>query len=209
MRTRFWKLSALVLCLMIALSGCSLIEIDQEMDMAEVVAVVGDTKITKGEVIDEYEYEIAYMNYLYSYYGMGELSDDEIESIKDSVIETYIEQELLTQKAKELNLTDFSDESFAEADAEAAEYYEQMIEEHGEHVDTEGMTDDEARAAIIAHLDEEGNTLDAVKGYYRDAHVANLVYEYAIADVEVTEEEIQAAYEEQVASDEETYASSS
>ncbi len=204
MRTRFWKLSALVLALMIALSGCSLIEIDQEMDMAEVVATVGDTKITKGEVIDEYNYEVMYTAYMYDMYGL-ELTNDQIEEIKDSVLETYIEQELLLQKAKELNLTDFSDESFAETDAEAAEYYETMITEHAEHVDTEGMTDEQAREAVIAHLNEEGNTIELVTEYYRDAHVANLVRDYVIEGIEVTEEEIQAAYTDKVAADEAQY----
>ena len=40
MRTRIWKLTALVVALLLALTGCSLIEVDQEMDYAEAVATV-------------------------------------------------------------------------------------------------------------------------------------------------------------------------
>lgn len=207
MRTRFWKLSALMLALMLALTGCSLIEIDQEMDMAEVVATVGDAKITKGDVIDVYNYQVEYMDYLYSYYGMS-MTDEDVESIKDDVIEYYIELELLKQKAAELNLTDFSDEFFAEADAAASEEFEDMIAEHAEHVATDGLTEEAAREAVIQHLAEEGTTLEIIQKTYRDTTVADLVRNHVIASVEVTEDEIQAAYEAKIAEDEETYSGS-
>lgn len=207
MRTRFWKLSALMLALMLALTGCSLIEIDQEMDMAEVVATVGEAKITKGDVIDVYNYQVEYMDYLYSYYGMS-MTDEDVESIKDDVIEYYIELELLKQKAAELNLTDFSDEFFAEADAAASEEFEDMIAEHAEHVATDGLTEEAAREAVIQHLAEEGTTLEIIQKTYRDTAVADLVRNHVIASVEVTEDEIQAAYEAKIAEDEETYSGS-
>lgn len=207
MRTRFWKLSALMLALMLALTGCSLIEIDQEMDMAEVVATVGEAKITKGDVIDVYNYQVEYMDYLYSYYGMS-MTDEDVESIKDDVIEYYIELELLKQKAAELNLTDFSDEFFAEADAAASEEFEDMIAEHAEHVATDGLTEEAAREAVIQHLAEEGTTLEIIQKTYRDTTVADLVRNHVIASVEVTEDEIQAAYEAKIAEDEETYSGS-
>jgi len=207
MRTRFWKLSALMLALMLALTGCSLIEIDQEMDMAEVVATVGEAKITKGDVIDVYNYQVEYMDYLYSYYGMS-MTDEDVESIKDDVIEYYIELELLKQKAAELNLTDFSDEFFAEADATASEEFEAMIAEHAEHVATDGLTEEAAREAVIQHLAEEGTTLEIIQKTYRDTTVADLVRNHVIASVEVSEDEIQAAYEAKIAEDEETYSGS-
>ena len=208
MRTRFWKLAALMLALMLALTGCSLIEIDQEMDMAEVVATVGDTKITKGDVMDVYTYQVEYMDYLYSYYGLT-MTEEDVEGIKDDVIEYYIELELLKQKATELGLTDFSDEFFAEADATAVEEFEGMIEEHKEHVSTSGLSEEAAREAVVQHLADEGTTLETIKKTYRDLEVADLVREYVISSVEVTDEEIQAAYEEKVAADQETYSGSS
>lgn len=208
MRTRFWKLLALALALTMALTGCSLIEIDQEMDMAEVVAEVGGVKITKGEVLDVYNYQVEYMNYMYSYYGMGEMSASDREELKDDVLEYYIEAELIRQKADEMGLSNLSEEEYAEADKEAEEYFEEMITEHSAHVDTEGMTDEEARAAVIAHMEAEGTTLEIVKETYRETHEAELVREQVIADVAVTEEEVQAAFDEQVAADEQSYSAS-
>ena len=46
MKTRVWKLLALVLALALVLTGCNLIEVDPEKDNAEVVASVNDEKIT-------------------------------------------------------------------------------------------------------------------------------------------------------------------
>ena len=209
MRTRFWKLSALVLALMLALTGCSLIEIDQSMDMAEVVATVGDTKITKGEVIDNYNYQVNYMNTLYAYYGLSGLTASEIETLKDQVIDLYIQQAIVNMKAAELNLTDFSDESFAEADAAAEADFDSMLAEHADHLGTTDLTTEEGRAAAIAHLAEEGTTFEMVKQSHRDNHVAQLVYDYVTATVDVTEDEIKAAYDAQVATDEAQYSSSS
>ncbi len=207
MRTRFFKLAALMLALMLALTGCSLIEIDQEMDMAEVVATVNGANITKGDVIEQYNYMLDYYAYYYSYYGLT-FDSESAEMVKDSVLDMYIEQELLAQKAKELNLIDFSDESFAEADAEANLYFDELITTHSSHTDTEGMTDEEARAAIIAHMEDDGITLEAIIDSYRNMYIANLVNEYVTAEVTVTDEELQTAYDEKVASNELTYTSS-
>ncbi len=207
MRTRFWKLSALMLALMLALTGCSLIEIDQEMDMAEVVATVGDAKITKGDVIDTYNYQVQYYTAMYSYYGMA-FTQDDVETLKETVVDAFIDQEIMRQKAAELNLTDFSDESFAEADAEAETYFEEMIVEHAEHTGVADYTTEEGRATVIAHLEEEGSSLEAVKQSYRDNHVAQLVTDHVNATVEVTEDEIKAAYDAKVAEDESQYSSS-
>lgn len=208
MRTRFWKLSALVLALMLALTGCSLIEIDQEMDMAEVVATVGDAKITKGEVIDNFNYQVEYMNTMYAYYGLGSLTNEDIETLKDDVLEVYIINEIMRQKAAELGLTDFSDESFATADADAEAYFEELIVEHAAHTGVEDPTTEAGRAAVIAHLEEEGNSLEMVKKTYRDNYVGELVLEHVVANVEVTEDEIKVAYDAKVAADESTYSSS-
>ena len=209
MRTRFWKLSALVLALMLALTGCSLIEIDQEMDMAEVVAEVGGKKIDKGEVIDAYNYQVAYMTYLNSaYMGTTELTSAQLDTVKDTVLESYIEKELLRQKAEELALTDFSEESFAEADAEAEVYFDELIAEYNTTVDVSSLSEEDARAAAIEYLTTQGVTLEGLKENYRDNAVSDLVYNHVIANVKVTDDEVQARYEAKVAEDEAAYTSS-
>lgn len=206
MRTRFWKLAALVLAMAIALSGCSLIAVDQEMDMAEVVAVVGDTKITKGEVLPLYLYQLDYTAYIYQYYyGLEGLTGDDVDGVKEAVLDAFIERELTHQKLTELGLTDFSEESYAQADADAEAYFEESLQSHAEHVDTEGMTEEEAREALVAHLESEGTTFDSIKQNYRDDHDYKILFNYVVENIAVTDDEVQAAYDAQVTEDETTY----
>jgi len=204
MKTRFAKLAALLLVVMIALSGCSLIEIDQEMEMAEAVATVNGVKVTKAQVMSDYAYMIA----MYNAYGIT-INDTILESIKSDVLDMGVLREVIRQKADELALIDFDDEaSFAEPDAEAAAYFEELITEHAAHVTTVGQSEEAARAKVIEHLAAEGTTLDLIKESYRIDFIIETVREYVASSVTVTEEEIKAAYDEKVAADEEQYASS-
>ena len=66
MNNRLVKLLALVLALMLVMSGCSMIEVDKEKDNAQTAAVVGGEVITKGEAQSLYDYYVDYYTYLYS-----------------------------------------------------------------------------------------------------------------------------------------------
>ena len=109
----------------------------------------------------------------------------------------------------ELGLVNYDDPaSFAEPDAEAAAYFEELLAEHAEHVATTGLSEEAAREAQIAHLASEGTTRERVQDSYRQEYVYNLVEEYVASSVTVTEDEVKLIYDEQVAADEEQYASS-
>ena len=208
MRTHFWKLTALALALMLALTGCSLIEIDQEMDNAETVATVNDVKITKGEVLDTYAYYqdyYAYMNYYYS--GSSDISGM-LDTIKDNVLESFIRAELVKQKAAELGLDQLSDEDKAAVEAKAEADLEDLIESEAEHVDTENMTDEEARAAILAHLEEEGIVFNDLIERDTEDFISDRVRESVISDIVVDESEIEEEFNSKVADDESSFSSS-
>ena len=64
-------LLALLLVMAMALSGCTLIEKDLEVDRATEVIRVGDTVYTKGQIQDETQYQLNYMAYYYSMFGMN------------------------------------------------------------------------------------------------------------------------------------------
>ena len=204
MNKRIWKLTALVLALLLALTGCSLIEVDQEMDNAEAVATVNGVTITKGEVKDTYDYYVNYYQYLSSYYGM---TYDEA-TVRDNVLEAFIRSELIKEKAAELGLDTLSDEDKASVAAQAADELEEYITEHGEEVKTTGMTSEEARAAVLAHLEEEGIILDALIENDTNALISDRVRESVIADVKVEDSDIEEAYNKEVADDESTFINS-
>ena len=209
MKTRVWKLLALVLALALVLTGCNLIEVDPEKDNAEVVAIVNDDKITKGEVKDTYDYYVSYYTYLYQYYyGSSDISDL-TDNLKDSVLESFIEQSLVAQKAAELGLDQLTDEDNATIAENAQATLDEYIDTYGSDVDTEGMTDDEAREAIIAYLEEQGVTLDVLTENEKTSYIADHVRESVIADVTVDDSEIEEAYNTKVSDNESTLSSSS
>lgn len=210
MRTRIWKLTALVVALLLALTGCSLIEVDQEMDYAEAVATVNGVTITKGEVKDTYEYYqnyYAYMNYYYT--GNSDISS-QLEDIKDNVLEAFIRSELVKEKAAELGLDTLSDDDKASIEAQAAQELEDALNEEIEegHIDTEGLTEEEIHAAALAHLEEEGVTLDSLIESDTTSFIADRVRENVIADIAVEDSEIQEAFDKEVADDESSFTNS-
>lgn len=204
MSTRIWKLTALVLALLLALSGCSLIEIDKEMDDAEAVATVNGETITKGEIKDTYDYYVDYYNYMGSYYGITY----DTSTLKDDVIEAFIENKIVSQKAKELGLDQLTDEDKASVEVQAAEELEEYITEHGDDVNTEGMSDEDARAAVLAHLEEEGVTLESLIKNDTEKLISDRVRESVIKDVVVEDSDIEEAYNKEVADDESTFTNS-
>ena len=64
------SLLALILALALVLGGCALIEKDPQADRATEIIRVGDAVYTKGEIQDEMDYQVAYMSYVYSLYGV-------------------------------------------------------------------------------------------------------------------------------------------
>lgn len=207
MNNRLVKLLALVLALLLVLSGCSMIEVDEEKDNAQTAAVVGGEVITKGEAQSLYDYYVDYYTYLYSYYGMSADSLD-LEELKQSALDALVQEKLVAQKAAELGLDQLTDEQKAEVEELANEQLEGYISSYSSEVEEDGMTEDEVRAATLTYLEENGVTLDTLITSETNTYVANLVREYAVADVTVTDEEVQAAYDEKVAADESSYASS-
>ena len=204
MSKRIWKLTALVLALLLALTGCSLIEIDQEMDNAEAVATVNGVTITKGEVKDTYDYYVNYYNYMSSYYGTAM----DTSTLKDDVIEAFVKSEIVKQKAAELGLDQLSEEDTASIEAKANERLDEQITEHGEDVNTEGMSEEDARAAVLAHLEEEGITLDELIKSETETLISDRVRESVTSQVVVEDSDIEEAYNTEVADDESTFSNS-
>ena len=104
---------ACMLVVTMLLTGCTLIEKDEAVDRAtEVVRVSNsaggeDIVYTKGEVLDEVNYQLNYMSYLYSMLGYSYDPTDPtiIAQTKDDVMDMLVEDAVETLKAQELGLT--------------------------------------------------------------------------------------------------------
>ena len=207
MNNRLVKLLALVLALMLVMSGCSMIEVDKEKDNAQTAAVVGGEVITKGEAQSLYDYYVDYYTYLYSMYGMSSDSLD-TEALKQNALDALVEQKLVAQKAAAMGLDQLTDEQKAEVEEKANADFENYISTYEADVRKDEMTDEEARAATVAYLEENGITIDSLVENQTASYVANLLREDTVKDVTVSDEELKTAYDEKVAADESSYSGS-
>lgn len=201
---------ALVIILSI-LAGCGMVSVNPEKDRSIIVAKVKGKNILKGEVLDRLDREKAYYN----------LTADAIEDpnnveqileIKKAILDQIVTEELLFQKAE--------DEGFILTDSlleEAADDFVSII----------GSIEEQMKTMYDLDLDEEGGDgdleLDEDRDYSKEAedYIMNLLedlgmseedyieylakekcieklYDKIVADVAVSDEEIDAFYNEEL-----------
>lgn len=137
-----FKITALLIALIMVFSGCSLISIDEERVANQVVAVVNGTEIYKYEVDEMAEY------YAYYLYGIDPESEDEAiqtqyEEILNSALDEIINSKLLLQKASELSIT-LADEEKEEKLVSAQDYFKSIKERFLAEVESEMFPDENA-----------------------------------------------------------------
>ena len=126
--------------------------------------------------------------------------------LREVVVDTLAEEAIVQYMAGELGLglteeqqAQFAEEAQATYDSQVDSYYQTYLAGQYE-------SEEDGLAAAAQALDEMGYTYD----YYLDAltrtQLSSNVYDHVTKDVAVTEEDIEAAYDEYVAADEETYA---
>lgn len=205
---------ACMLVVTMLLTGCALIEKDEAVDRAtEVVRVSNsaggeDIVYTKGEVLDEVDYQVNYMAYMYSMFGYSYDPTDPtiIAQTKDDVMDMLVEDAVQTLKAQELGMDQFTEEELAEISEAVDSAWEsnKTSLQSQEFADTE-LTGDELDAALEARLIELGYSREQLEESQKHSKMLEKLREVTIQDVEVTEEEIQADFDEKVASQKETY----
>lgn len=197
---------ALMMALVLALtSGCKLIVKDPEVDKQTVVLDVNGTTYTKGEVQLMVEDELAYQEYLYvGQYGMElDVDDPEIVAqVQDIVVENIVWQTVLEQKLAEGGYLDLSDEELAQVQADAEENYQSYIDLFVTNyfADSE-LSEEEKRAAAEERMIAEGGypTREELLENEKLMAADEKFFQEVIADVTVSDEEVQAAYDERVA----------
>lgn len=171
---------------------------------AQIAATYGeDGIIWMEDVMAEYDY----IDAQYSSYGIS-LADLGMDAyMKEQIVDTLVQTGVILDKEAELGLNTVDDDFIAEAELEADELIEEYVEYYLSYyyAEAEEITDD-MREEAEAYWAESGLDRDSyVQGCKEDA-IANAMYEYAVQDVSVDEDDIQAEYEAMVASDMETYA---
>lgn len=202
------SLLALLLAVAVLLTGCALVEKDPEVDRATEIIRVGDTVYTKGQVQDEVAYQLSYMNYIYSMYGMAfDANDPEtIAQAQQQVIDYLIEEAVLTQKIDELGLSALTEGEQAALDAQVEAAWTQNLDsvKASYFADTE-LAGEELDAALTAKCEELGVTRESLVKAETAYLLQDKLYNHIVKDVTVTDEELLAAYTENVEADRATF----
>ena len=202
-------LLALMLAMTLLLSGCALIVKDEAVDNATEIIRLGDEVITKERVKQETENELESMAYYYSMYGQSyDMSDPEhIAAAQEEAVEALKKDLVLTAKAKELGLDQLTDEETETAKTKAQENYDSALDYVKNYMleNTEEMDDEAKDKAAAEKLTELNVSLDTYLESELKTMADDKLREYAIKDVAVTDEEIQAEYDSKVEADKTTY----
>lgn len=119
MKKRF-ALAALLMMLVVVLSGCNLIGHDDALDDAQVVATVNGTEITKGEWKSYRDYMASYYQQYFQQMGYSmQLTDEMIESYGDTALDQMVQNIVVDQKMEELGLTPLTEEETTEVESYA------------------------------------------------------------------------------------------
>ena len=201
-------LLAVMMAMVLLLSSCALVVKDQAVDDATEIIRMGDQVITKKEVKQQVQAELAEMANMYYMYGYSYDTTDpsHIAEAQESVVKALQEDLALTAKAKELGI-ELTDEELEAVKAEAQTNRDNVVSSAKNYVEgADGMDEEALTAAAEKMADEAGYTLDAFIENGTKTKIDEKLREYAVKDVTVTDEEIQADYERRVESQKSSYA---
>ena len=204
-------LLALMMAAILLLSGCALIKKDQAVDDATEIIRMGDQVITKKEVLAQAEQELYNQYSMYSMFNYPyDVTDPaNIQAAKDAAVDTLKTSLALTAKAKELGLDQLSDEELESVKTTAQANLDSVIASAKAYVEGGSEMDETALAEAAAKMAEDaGYTLDAYIAQGTTDAISAKLKEYAVKDVAVTDEEIQAEYDSRVESHKSTYSES-
>ena len=202
---------ALLLAVMMVLSGCALVSKDEEKDNARVIIDVNGETVTKQVISAAVRNQISqneYYNQLFSsYYGYSAMYPTDEATVTSQVVEAYTQNLVLKQKAAALGMTELTDEEKTHAEEHAKEYYDSFIQSViSAFLPNSGLEGDELTAAAEKYVSEHSDvkTVDG-RATYEDFLNAAMeevavekVREDIVKDVTVTEEEIKADFDTKV-----------
>ena len=216
MRHALLRLAGILIALTLVLTGCNLVEVDPIMQLDEdlaalkkqysgVVASYDGGEITQADVMGNFNSQYSYMSQMYAMYGMN-MSADTVEDMKKTVVEDAVQSVAISRQLESRGIK-LDDEKLAEIESETDEHYKEVYDALLPKAD--GKTDEVKAKQTEYNIYSMGYTREAI--YNTELTNANYeLIEETVRDeiTEVTDEQLQAAYDEKVASDEETYSAS-
>ncbi len=212
------KKLTVIICLLLAgamvLGGCSLVE-SQEDASATAAPDSSTANVVVAEVAgDPIYYDDYYAQFASVCAQMGISPDDETYAVyfKDSVIESMVSEKVLKKMLTDKGYMDLSDAQLAEAEQNAETdikaYLESSYKTEIEEKLGEGYTDEQYAAELESYkqllLEGSGMTWEEVVESYTLSMAEEAAKADLVGDLEPTEEEVRAEYDEQVAADKES-----
>lgn len=217
MKANFAKVLMLALVLALTLSGCNLIEVDAKMQAdeeiakldkrySEVVASYDGGEVTVSEAIGDFNGYYNEMAYMYYYYLGMDLTHDQIEEMMQEVLEAHVRAEIAAAKFDESHT--LTDEEIAAMEADIQTNYDGNLEVALESA--EGKTDEQKSENARVMLREYGIDYDSLyENVLTNTKSDNMEEILRNEITEVSDEELQAAYDEKVMTQREAYADGS
>ncbi len=205
------SLLALLLALMMVLSGCALVSVDTEKDNARTIVDVNGETVNKQTIYAAVQNQLQmnqYYNQLYASMGVtGSYPTDEA-TVTSQVIESYVNQLVSTQKAKALGLYEMTEEEKTEIETNGQENYNSFLDSVAStYMPGSTLEGDELRAAAAKYAEENKiatadnrSTLDDFIASATDAKAIEKLQAYLVKDVAVSAEEVQADFDAKVES---------
>ena len=202
-------LLALMIAAVLLLSGCALIQKDQAVDDATEIIRMGDKVYTKIQVKAAAQQELINKAQTYSMFGYAyDMTDPaNIAEAQEAAVKALKEDLTLTAKAAELGFDQLTDADLEAVKAKAQESYDNMVNTAKQYVEGKDEMDEAALTeAAVKMAEDAGYTMENLTESATKDAVSAKLKEYAVKDVAVTDEEIQAEYDSKVESNKETYA---
>lgn len=211
---------ALLLSLLMAFTalGCSLVSVNKEKDDAQVVAKVGEHEILKSDYMDEFNY----MYQMYSSFGMDPAASElEFNNFKEGILDQLISSEMTYYQAvKQGYLEKLSKEQKAEIEEQVA-YYDTEVYTLAKSETDALLADDPSldfntviteqyRLASASYFGKEMSQVEVqefVRDFFTRDAVNTKLQEDFNASITVSDEEVQAAFDEQLQSDKSSFES--
>ncbi len=216
MKTKFLKLSALVLAIgmLMSAAACQLqdngADVQTDASREDVAVSIGGTHtITKGEVEDAYNNMVAQ----YQYYGMSApTAEADIETMQDAVVDMLTSEEMQVFQAEQMGIT-VDQEMLSQIEADTEDEMMELTQMFRSQAEAEGAADVAARTVeifneqlIAAGLDMD---VDGYRAYVREQieieALVNALKEKVKGEVTVSEEEAKAYYDDLLTTQKETY----
>ena len=165
-----------------------------------VVAEFDGGQLMSDEVIPEYNDQLT--TQIFAGYSADDISD----SLLQQVLSYMVSDKIIAVKAKEMGLDQLTDEDLAQINEEANEIYNDQISYYTDFVTQPGMSSEEITEAAAKYMEEEeGTTLDSITAELKETWWIQKYYDAVVKDVTVSDEEIQAHYNEILADQKESF----